>query len=55
MFNFYIGEIEMREIKFRAWDNENSKYYHRLLIGNTTNPDGDVYVAHLYWSDSESD
>ena len=36
----------MREIKFRAWCNDQKRMFTKVLIGNTTNPDSDDYTAH---------
>ena len=41
----------MREIKFRAWDGSLKRMNHKVLIGNTTNPDDDDYTAHCIWID----
>lgn len=41
----------MRDIKFRAWCNDQKRMFTKVLIGNTTNPDSDDYTAHCIFRD----
>ena len=41
----------MRDIKFRAWCNDQKRMFTKVLIGNTTNPDSDDYTAHCVFRD----
>lgn len=43
----------MREIKFRAWCNDQKRMFTKVLAGNTTNPDSDDYTAHCIYRDGD--
>ena len=43
----------MRDIKFRAWCDEQKGMFTKVLIGNTSNPDSDDYTAHCIFRDGE--
>ena len=43
----------MRDIKFRAWCNDQKRMFKKVLIGNTANPDSDDYTAHCIFRDGD--
>jgi uncharacterized phage protein (TIGR01671 family) len=43
----------MRDIKFRAWCNDQKRMFTKVLVGNTTNPDSHDYTAHCIFRDGD--
>ncbi|CAH9015591.1 putative unknown [Vibrio phage 242E40-1] len=42
-----------REIRFRAWCNDQKRMFTKVLLGNTSNPDSDDYTAHCIYRDND--
>lgn len=43
----------MRDIKFRAWCDDQKRMFTKVIIGNTSCPESDDYTAHCIFRDGE--